>query len=265
VQAVAATFSEPHSLGWPNPPAGCAGRGRATSKPLSASDLESHRSALMRYAKRALRNAADAEDAVQDTLMAAVQAPDTFAGRSSLTSWLHGILKHKIMDIFRRQSRETALDAVPEREWLVDEDVLFAPDGSWREAPSSWGDPEAALARRDFLQVLESCIACLPERAACVFKMREILELEVDEICDVLGITRNLCFVTLHRARMKLRALLEERWFSPRTAARNEPCQLSGRCTRSPDPATGPSNQAIWQLTKTATASGGARFSAALP
>jgi RNA polymerase sigma-70 factor (ECF subfamily) len=226
---MAATSSEPQLLGWPNPPAGYAGQGRATSKALCASNLELHRSALMRYAKRALRNAADAEDAVQDTLMAAVQAPDSFAGRSSLTSWLHGILKHKIMDIFRRESRESALDEDPEREWLVDDHALFTPDGSWRESPSSWGNPEAALARRDFFQVLENCIACLPERAARVFKMREIMELKVDEICDVLGITPNHCFVTLHRARMKLRALLDERWFSLQTAARNETCQVSGR------------------------------------
>jgi len=229
VQAMAAAFSEPHSLGGPNPTADCAGRERATSKALCASDLEWHRPALMRYAKRALRNATDAEDAVQDTLMAAVQAPDSFAGRSSLTSWLHGILKHKIMDVFRRQSRETALDDVPEREWLIDDDAPFAPDGSWRESPSSWGDPEATLARREFFQVLESCIACLPERAARVFKMRELMELEVDEICDVLEITPNHCFVTLHRARMKLRALLDERWFSLQTAPRNEPSQVSGR------------------------------------
>jgi len=221
VQAMAATFSEAHSLGWPNLSASCAGRGGATSKALSASDLELHRPALMGYAKRALRNATDAEDAVQDTLMAAVRAPDSFAGRSSLTSWLHGILKHKIMDIFRRKSRETALDEVPEREWLVDDDAAFTPAGGWREEPASWGDPEATLARRDFFQVLEGCIACLPERAARVFTLREIMELEVDEICDVLGITPNHCFVTLCRARMKLRVLLEERWFSPQTVARN--------------------------------------------
>lgn len=218
MQAMAATFSGPHSLGRPNLSTGYADRGRAASKGLCASDLESHRPALMGYAKRALRNAADAEDAVQDALMAAMQAPDSFAGRSSLISWLHGILKHKIMDIFRRKSRETALDEVPEHEWLVDGDSPFTPDGSWRESPASWGDPEATLVRRDFFQVLESCIACLPERAARVFTLREIMEIEVDEICDLLGITPNHCFVMLHRSRMRLRTLLEQRWFALQTA-----------------------------------------------
>jgi rRNA maturation protein Nop10 len=64
---------------------------------------------------------------------------------------------------------------------------------------------------------------------------------------------------------MKLRTLLEERWFSLQTAARNERCQVSGHRARPPHPATAPSNQAIWQLTKIVTACGGARVSAALP
>jgi RNA polymerase sigma-70 factor (ECF subfamily) len=221
VQTIAATFSEPRALGWPKLIAGHADRGRAASKALNARDLESHRSALMSYARRALRSAADAEDAVQDTLIAAMQAPDSFGGRSSLSSWLHGILKHKIMDIFRHKSRESALDDVPEREGSDDGDALFTPDGNWREPPSTWGNPEAALERRDFFQVLEGCIACLPQRVARVFTLREIMDLEVDEICDVLGITPNHCFVMLHRARMKLRTLLEERWFALQAVARS--------------------------------------------
>jgi RNA polymerase sigma-70 factor (ECF subfamily) len=221
VQALAATFSEAHSLGWAQSPRSYPDRDRTPSKGLHASDLESHRTALTGYARRALRNAADAEDVVQDTLLAAMLAPDSFAGRASISSWLHGILKHKIIDIFRRKSREIALDEVPEREWQLDDDATFTPDGSWRESPAGWGCPEAALARRDFFQVLEGCIACLPERTARVFTMREVLELEVGEICAALGITPNHCFVVLHRARMKLRALLEERWFALQPTAQD--------------------------------------------
>lgn len=170
---------------------------------------------------RALRNAADVEDVVQETLTAAIESPHNFAGRSSLKTWLHGILKHKIIDTFRRQARETALDEVSERECQGDSDALFAPDGRWREPPASWGSPEAALAQRDFFRVLEGCIACLPESAARVFTMREVMDLEVSEICHALGISPNHCFVLLHRARMKLRVLLEQRWFALPASARN--------------------------------------------
>jgi RNA polymerase sigma-70 factor, ECF subfamily len=176
-------------------------------------ELESIRPALMRFARRALRNAADAEDVVQETLAAAIASSDAFDGRSSRMTWLLGILKHKIVDVYRRQARETSLEDSSDTDGLDESDALFTPAGHWRESPASWGSPEAALSQRDFLQVLEGCIACLPERMARAFTMREVLELEVSEICEALGITPNHCFVMLHRARMKLRLLLEQRWF----------------------------------------------------
>jgi RNA polymerase sigma-70 factor (TIGR02943 family) len=200
--------------------AACGGSAR-TSQRLHPIDLESYRPGLTRYALRMLRNAADAQDAVQDTLAAAVTAPDAFAGRSSPKTWLYGILKHKIIDTFRRQARETVLADLSGGESQGDIEALFAPDGRWREPPAHWGSPEVMLQQRDFLEVLEACIACLPERAAKVFTMREVMELEVDEICGVLGISANHCFVMLHRARLKLRALLEERWFAAQASAPN--------------------------------------------
>ena len=182
-------------------------------------ELESYRPGLTSYAGRILRSAADAQDAVQETLAAAVATPDACAGRSSTKTWLYGILKHKIIDILRRQSREPALADLRDCESQEDIDALFAHDGQWNETPAHWGSPEAQLQQRDFFDALEACIACLPARTAAVFTMREVMELEVSEICDVLDITPNHCFVMLHRARMKLRVLLDQRWFAGRAPA----------------------------------------------
>jgi RNA polymerase sigma-70 factor (ECF subfamily) len=191
-------------------------------------DLEAVRPALLRFARRALRNAADAEDVVQETLAAAIASPEAFGERSSRMTWLMGILKHKIVDVYRRRGREVSLDDGPGADGLDDSDALFTAAGHWREAPASWGSPETALAQRDFLQVLEDCIACLPERMARAFTMREVLELEVGEICAALGISENHCFVMLHRARMRLRGLLEQRWFAlPAAAAAAQRAGLS--------------------------------------
>lgn len=193
---------------------------RAAPAGLRPIDLERYRRALTLYARRALRNAADADDAVQDTLAAALQTPHSFAGRSSAQTWLHGILKHKITDIFRLRARE-ALAEMPDDDELADaSETLFTADGHWQAAPASWGNPEAALASRELLAVLDGCIACLPKEAARVFTMREVMGLEVKEICPVLGISADNCYVILHRARMKLRVLLEQRWFAvkPSTA-----------------------------------------------
>ena len=64
------------------------------------------------------------------------------------------------------------------------------------------------------MRTLETCIACLPESTARAFTMREVMGLPVSEICEVLRISPDNCYVMLHRARMKLRSLLEQRWFA---------------------------------------------------
>ncbi len=185
-----------------------------------ALDIERHRRVLMKYARRCLRSAADAEDAVQDTLAAALASTE-FAGRSSASTWLHGILKHKIVDIYRRQAREPVHEMPAEAELRDETNALFTPDGHWRETPVRWGDPEAALARREFYDVLDGCLACLPQNNARAFQMRELMGLDVAEICDVLGITSDNCHVMLHRARMRLRTLLEQRWFATQPNSAN--------------------------------------------
>lgn len=187
---------------------------RAAPDRLRPLDLERHRRSLTAYARHALRNAADAEDAVQDTLVAALNAPQNFGGRSSLQTWLHGILKHKIIDIFRRRARESVCEMPIDDELPDESDALFTADGHWRVAPARWSNPEALLERRDLVRTLEACIACLPENTARVFTLREVMGLEVSEICEVLRLSPDNCYVMLHRARMKLRSLLEQRWFA---------------------------------------------------
>jgi RNA polymerase sigma-70 factor (ECF subfamily) len=65
-----------------------------------------HRDYLYRYALLQLRDASRTEDVVQETLLAALESGDRFSGKSSLRTWLTGILEHKIIDVFRKQSRE---------------------------------------------------------------------------------------------------------------------------------------------------------------
>src|SRR5918999_3866470 len=79
------------------------------------SRAEEYRAYLLRYALLQLRDPTAAEDAVQETLLAALQTAERFAGRSSVKTWLTGILKHKIVDHVRRQSREQPLER-PEAE-----------------------------------------------------------------------------------------------------------------------------------------------------
>src|SRR5689334_8654049 len=81
----------------------------SAATPVELSELESHRSALYKFALLQLRNETHAEDCVQETLIAAIQGAARFSGGSSVRTWLVGILKHKIIDHFRKASREIQL------------------------------------------------------------------------------------------------------------------------------------------------------------
>lgn len=142
---------------------------------------------------------------MQETLLAALAAEKSFAGRSNLRTWLTGILKHKIVDSLRRSTRERA----PEVELSADDlDELFDASGHWREPPQPW--PEQAFEQKAFIQALEKCLAALPARTGQAFLMREHLGFDTGDICKELAITPTHCWVLLYRARMALRQCLEK-------------------------------------------------------
>jgi RNA polymerase sigma-70 factor (ECF subfamily) len=175
--------------------------------------IEALRPALLKYARLQLRNPAWAEDAVSETLLAAIEKPQSFAGGSQLKTWLIGILKHKLVDQIRRNSRELSTTASTDDGEDLDE-LLFAADGHWREPQHDWGNPEDALRQVDFMKVLEACVEKLPGQQGRLFMMREWLELESDEICKELAITPTNLWVMLHRARLRLRECLQMGWFN---------------------------------------------------
>ena len=178
-------------------------------------ELERQRSYLMRVARLQLRDTALAEDVVQDTLAAALTAKDGFTGKSSVKTWLTGILKHKIVDAIRRKQREpVAASALDDEADLEDFEGLFKENGAWQAPPADWGDPEQSLSRQQFFDVMQFCLDKLPPNTARVVVMREVMELTSEEICKELTITANNLWVILYRARMSLRECLETNWFS---------------------------------------------------
>jgi RNA polymerase sigma-70 factor (ECF subfamily) len=177
---------------------------------LPQAELAAHRPQLMKFALLRLRNRASAEDAVQDTLVAALEGARRFAGESSVRTWLMGILQHKIVDHFRRQGREPRVEPREEGDGLESLEHLFREDGGWQAAPADWGDPEAVCGRRELLEALERGLARLPEKTARAFHLREVMGLSTEEICQSLGISAQNCWIMLYRARMSLRRTLEE-------------------------------------------------------
>jgi RNA polymerase sigma-70 factor (ECF subfamily) len=183
------------------------------------SQLQEHRAYLLRFARLQLRNDAWAEDAVSETLLAALAKPQSFGNRSQLKTWLVGILKHKVIDILRQRQREVPLDGDAGDGSDELDALMFKADGHYAARPADWGDPEQELSSRQFFQVLEACTEKLPAAMGRIFLMREWLELSSDEICKELQLTPTNLYVQLHRARLRLRECLELNWFASRSPA----------------------------------------------
>ncbi len=180
------------------------GDGPVRTLPPADAWVDLYGDVLFRYALARVADEDAARDLVQDTLVAAVRARGAFGGRSSPRTWLVGILKHKIADLFRRRAREAPPDeADPEQD-------LFDTGGRWRTPPGRWRtDPSELASRRQFWQILGRCLSELPSRQAGAFALRELEGYDTAQLCQELGVTPTNAWVLLHRARLGLRRCLE--------------------------------------------------------
>ena len=169
---------------------------RTERSALLATQIAQHTGYLQRYARSRVRDAHLAEEAVQETLLAALESLASFDGRASLRTWLTGILLHKIHDGFRRSAR----------------------DGECGEAntpePVEWLTPDHALHVKRLCGAFVEAVGELPPRQAQAFLMGEITGAETEKICRKLGVSRGNLWVLLHRAREALRAGLDQRGYT---------------------------------------------------
>lgn len=168
-----------------------------------AQQLTQMRALLLRQARARLRNPEWAEDAVSETLLAALEHPPAFGPEPApwrLRAWLLGVLRHKATDQLRRHLGEERLaaDHLPGGE---EDDTL--PE---LRDPHPHANPPQRLAQAQFVHALAQQLAQLPRLQARAFVMRECWGDEPDTICDELGISSGHLWVVLHRARRRLRA-----------------------------------------------------------
>ena len=180
--------------------------------------VDEHGDYLFKYAAVRLRDNHVAEDIVQETLLSAIESLDSYHGKSAERTWLTAILRHKVVDHYRKSLHETPVGQ--DECDLSPFDRLFTNpqwEDHWNNAmiPSDWGKtPESALRQAEFYAALESCMAKLPKRVAGVFLLREMDGYGTDELCKLLDLSANNVWTMMYRARMSLRKCLESSWFS---------------------------------------------------
>lgn len=173
--------------------------------------VDAHADYLFNFAVGRVRNVSVAEDLVQDALLAAVQARGEFRGKSSVRTWLVGILRHKIYDHLRRCCREQSVcrDRPGSRqtadEW---DEPLLSP----HDVASECQTPARRMELTELREALTGAIARLPSRLGQVFQLYEIEEKANQEVCQQLNISENNLWVMLHRARRQLRNELVNWW-----------------------------------------------------
>jgi RNA polymerase sigma-70 factor, ECF subfamily len=180
--------------------------------------VDEHGDYLFKFAVMRLRDAGEAEDAVQETFLAALKGGSSFAGRSAERSWLAGILKNKICDHFRKIGRELSFTDLEfyseeEQESFVSQSLSA---GTWKgdAGPQAWCNPGQNLDNELFWKAYRRCYEKLPRNIAAAFNMREVDGLDSKEVCALLNISEGNLWVMLHRARMALRRCLETNWFA---------------------------------------------------
>lgn len=185
---------------------------------LTDAELMESRKLLLHFTRLQLPDYPDlAEDLVQETLLSAYSAGDSFQGRALVNSWLFAILKNKIIDALRQIGRQrkvfTALD-----DELLDEtfESHFFPNGHWTPEgqPQHWNNPEKSLNNNEFQKILQICLYNLPENTARVFTLKEILGFSSNEIQQMCGISTANYHTIMHRARESLRQCLQIKWFN---------------------------------------------------
>lgn len=171
--------------------------------------FQKHNAGMVRLATGVLGSRASAEEVTQDAWISVLQAAGGFEGRSSLAAWIFTILLNKARSRARVEGRSVSFDAGGEEDNLA---AAFDGRGHWRNMPELWEEitPERILAGRNALDIVTAAIEALPASQKAVLVLRGQQGLEAEEVCAVLSITEANMRVLLHRARLAVRAAIEE-------------------------------------------------------
>ncbi len=163
---------------------------------------------LLRLARRFLANEEDARDALQDAMVAVYRSIGNFESGSALLTWLHRIVVNSALMKLRTKKRHPEEDIEQYLPRFLEDGHQRVPSTPWtKSAPES---AQSVLEREELRATVRQAIEKLPDAYRIVLHLRDIEELSTAETAEILGVTKNVVKIRLHRARQALRTLLDE-------------------------------------------------------
>lgn len=192
---------------------------RAGDEAAFTSLVERLHPSMMRMARLHLRDAAAAEDVVQEAWLGVLRGIGGFEGRSSLRTWVLRIVANRAKTRAVRDGRTLPFAAFDDssedgNRAAVDPARFLGPghpmEGGWTSLPTDWtGIPEERLVAAETLEVVRATVEALPAGQRAVIDLRDVQGWTAEEVCNALEISETNQRVLLHRARAKVRAALE--------------------------------------------------------
>lgn len=176
--------------------------------------IRRHHGAMLRLALAHVGDREIAEDVVQESWLAALRSLDRFEGRSSVKTWISGIVINVARARRRKESRWVTFTSLFRGDPSAGPTVQpsrFGAEGTWREPPHRWDNlPESTLLGQETAARVRAAIEALPPKHREVIVMRDVAQLDAHEVTRLLGITPENQRVRLHRARAAVRKALED-------------------------------------------------------
>jgi RNA polymerase sigma-70 factor (ECF subfamily) len=182
--------------------------------------VAAHHSSLLRVARMYVSSPAVSEEVVQETWLGVLKGLDKFEGRCSLKTWIYQILINRAKTRGEREGRMIPFSVAfnPQSdpgEPAVDPSQFNENDpewpGGWVTQPRDWGrTPEQALLSQELRAVVQLAIESLPPNQKEVITLRDVQGWTSEEVCNILGVTETNQRVLLHRARSKVRQILDQ-------------------------------------------------------
>lgn len=177
--------------------------------------VDTYASTMRRVARQYVATDEAADDVVQETFLGVIRGIDRFEGRSSLRTWIFRILVNRARTRGEREGRSRPFSSLvlhPDDEPMFDPDRFLSTGtmaGMWASPPSLAPLPEAHVLATELGTELRAAMDHLAPSQRIVLELRDVQGLSSAEVCDLLDLSEANQRVLLHRARARMRAVLE--------------------------------------------------------